>query len=46
MLSKLNLFCSVIDMLKSKTCGGAGDYQFLPQFASNSKLKVGSDPFH
>ena len=35
----------MIDMLKSKTCGGEGDYQFLPQFASNSKLKVGSNAF-
>ena len=27
-------------MLKAKSCGGEGEYQFLPQFASKKELKV------
>ena len=31
---------SVLSMFKPKKCGGEEDYQFLKQFATNSKLKV------
>ena len=31
---------SVAAMLKSKECGGKGDYLFLQDFASNQNLKV------
>ena len=32
--------CSVLSLFKPKKCGGEEEYQFLKQFATNSKLKV------
>lgn len=42
----LILSTSVTAMLKSKKCGGKGDYLFLHHFASNKKLKVSLMPLN